>query len=35
MSLRALRPKNSGFLPEGMPAYLVFFTGCIRHLLEK
>ena len=35
MILRDVRPKKSGVLPKGMPAYLAFSTNCIRHLLRK
>jgi len=35
MNLRALRPGNSGFFPEGTPTYLVFCTGCVCHLFGR
>jgi hypothetical protein len=35
MNLRDVRPKKSGVLPEGMPAYLAFSTNCIRYLLRR
>jgi hypothetical protein len=35
MDLRDVRPKSSGILPKGMPAYLAFSTDCIHHLLGK
>jgi hypothetical protein len=35
MDLRDVRPKKNGVLPEGMPAYLAFFTDCIHHLLGR
>jgi len=35
MNLRDVRPKKSGVLPEGMPAYLAFSTDCIRYLFGK
>jgi len=34
MNLRDLRTWNSGLLPYGMPARLVFSTDCIRHLFK-
>jgi hypothetical protein len=35
MNLRDVRPKKSGVLPKGMPAYLAFSTNCIRYLLRR
>jgi hypothetical protein len=35
MNLRGVRKRNSGVLPERMPAYLAFSTDCIRYLLKK
>jgi hypothetical protein len=35
MNLRDVRPKKSGVLPKGMPAYLAFLTNCIRYLFGK
>jgi hypothetical protein len=35
MNLREVRPRNVGIFPYGMPAYLAFFTDCIRPLLGK
>jgi hypothetical protein len=35
MNLRDVRPKNSGVLPEGMPAYLAFSTDDIRYPFGK
>jgi hypothetical protein len=35
MNLRALGPSSSGIFPEGMPAYLAFFTDCARCLLRR
>jgi hypothetical protein len=35
MYLRDVRPKKSGILPKGMPAYLAFSTNCTRHLFRK
>jgi hypothetical protein len=35
MNLRGFRKRNSGVLPEGMPACLAFSTDCIRYLLQE
>jgi hypothetical protein len=35
MNLRDVRPKRSGFFPEGTPAYLAFSTDDIRYLFGK
>jgi hypothetical protein len=35
MNLRGLGPGDLGVFPHGMPAYLAFPTGCIRHLFGR
>ena len=35
MNLRGFRSRDIGVFPYGTPAYLAFFTGCIRCLFER